>query len=109
MPKADRSNPRAWLVADEDRIEFGRLAIEMLSRTGMRKGELLDLTIDSVVQIGSAYWLRIPVGKLHNDRYIPLHPQLKALLDQWLAQRPEGLRSDLLFIDQGRRITTARG
>ena len=31
---------------------------------------------------GSAFWLRIPIGKLHNDRYIPLHPQLKEMLDQ---------------------------
>ena len=65
--------------------QFGRLAIEILARTGMRKGELLGLTIDAVVQIGSAYWLRIPLGKLHNDRYIPLHPQLKTMIDSWLA------------------------
>lgn len=31
----------------------------------------MALTIDAVVQIGSAYWLRVPVGKLHNDRYLP--------------------------------------
>lgn len=87
---------------------FVRLAVEMLARTGLRKGELLDLRVDAVVQIGSAYWLRVPVGKLHTDRYIPLHPQLKALLDDWLAQRPDGLRSDLLFIERGRRIAVAR-
>jgi hypothetical protein len=40
----------------------------------MRKGELAQLTVDAVVQIGSAYWLRIPISKLHTDRYIPLHP-----------------------------------
>ena len=56
---------------------FGRLAIEILARTGMRKGELLGLTVDAAVQIGSAHWLRIPLGKLHNDRYKPLYPQLK--------------------------------
>jgi hypothetical protein len=64
--------------------------------------------VDAVVQIGSAYWLRVPLGKLHNDRYIPLHPQLKALLDAWLAQRPDGLRSDLLFVERGRRLSEAR-
>ena len=69
---------------------FDRLAIELLARTGMRKGELLGLTIDAVVQIGSAYWLRTPVGKLHNDRYIPLHPACKSMIDDWLA-RPAGL------------------
>lgn len=35
------------------------------------------LTVDAVVQISSAYWLRIPIGKLHNDRYLSLHPHLK--------------------------------
>ena len=95
-------------AARADPDPFVRLAVELLARTGMRKGELVGLTVDAIVQIGAAYWLRIPVGKLHNDRYIPLHPQLKTMLDQWLDKRPQGLRSSLLFIDQGRRITTAR-
>ncbi len=44
----------------------------------------------------------IPLGKLHNDRYIPLHPQLKTLLDEWVENhRPTGLRSDLLLIEKG--------
>jgi hypothetical protein len=25
------------------------------------------------------------VGKLHNDRYIPFHPQLKDMLDDWIV------------------------
>jgi integrase len=83
---------------------FTRLCVEFLARTGMRRGEFMALTVDSVVQIGSSFWLRVPLGKLHNDRYIPLHPQLKALLDEWIAQRPAGLRSDLLFVRNGRRI-----
>lgn len=87
---------------------FDRLTVEMLARTGMRRGELLGLTIDAVVQIGSAFWLRTPVGKLHNDRYIPLHPNLKELLDDWLAQRPNTLRSDLMFCDRGRPIPGPR-
>ena len=87
---------------------FGRLAIEILARTGMRKGELLGLTTDAVVQIGSAYWLRVPLGKLHNDRYIPLHPQLKAMIDNWLADRPDWQNSPLLFTDRGRPIPGTR-
>ena len=87
---------------------FTRLVIEVLARTGLRKGELMGLSVDAVVQIGSAHWLRVPVGKLHNDRYIPLHPQLKTLLDDWLAERPDGLRSDLIFVDRGRPIPPAR-
>ncbi|MEU4134426.1 hypothetical protein [Streptomyces wuyuanensis] len=70
----------------------------------MRRSEMLGLTVDAVVQIGSAYWLRVPVGKMHTDRYVPLHPQLKTLLDDWLLHRPEGLRSNLLFTDHGRPV-----
>lgn len=91
---------------DED--PFVRLAVEFLARTGLRKGEFLDLTVDAVVQIGSAFWLRVPVGKLHNDRYIPLHPQLKELLDEWLAARPGDLRSNLMFVERGRQIAASR-
>jgi integrase len=87
---------------------FVRLAVEFLARTGLRKGEFLNLTVDAVVQIGSAFWLRVPVGKLHNDRYIPLHPQLKELLDDWLARRPADLRSNLMFVERGRRIAVSR-
>ncbi len=87
---------------------FDRLAVELLSRTGLRKGEFLGLTIDAVVQIGSAFWLRTPVGKMHTDRYVPLHPSLKTLLDQWLSQRADWQSSDLLFTDRGRPIPASR-
>ena len=60
-----------------------RLAVELLARTGMRVGELCSLEADAVVLIGETHWLRIPVGKLHNDRYIPLHPQLVDMLAEW--------------------------
>jgi site-specific recombinase XerD len=83
---------------------FARLAVEFLARTGLRRGEFLDLKVDSVVQIGAAYWLHVPLGKLRTDRYIPLHPQLKELLDAWVAGRPANLREPWLFMAHGRRI-----
>ena len=92
--------------ADDD--PFVRLCVEFLARTGLRKGEFLDLTVDSVVQIGAAYWLHVPLGKLRTDRYIPLHPQLKDLLDAWLAARPTSLRSRYLFVEHGQRIGEGR-
>jgi integrase/recombinase XerD len=93
--------------ADADPLS--RVIVELLARTGMRLGELRALTVDAVVQIGSAYWLRIPVGKLHNDRYIPLHPQLKELLDDWITHhRPTGVRSDRLLLARHRPITARR-
>jgi integrase len=117
LPLRDRPLPRflddaaaAKLLrtARNDPDPFVRLAVEFLARTGLRKGEFLDLTVDAVVQIGSAYWLHVPVGKLSSDRYIPLHSQLKELLDAWLAARPATLRSKYLFIERGRRIAGHR-
>lgn len=88
---------------------LSRLIVELLARTGIRKSELLALTVDAVVQIGSAFWLRIPIGKLHNDRYIPLHPELKDLIDDWVTNhRPTGLRSDRLLLERNRPIPSLR-
>ena len=85
-----------------------RLMVTALARTGMRRGELLGLTVDAIVQIGTGYWLRTPVGKLHTDRYIPLHPQLKDLLDAWIAARPDWQATDLLLTERGRPIPPTR-
>jgi integrase len=58
----------------------------------MRAGELADLDADAVVQIGNGHWLRIPLGKLRNDRYVPLHPELVRLLTSWTADCLEHIR-----------------
>jgi integrase len=78
---------RAAADADPTR----RLVIEMLARTGLRVGELCALTADAVVMINRRHWLRVPIGKLHNDRYVPLHPQLVELLDTHRAGRSDGV------------------
>ena len=94
VPKRDESLPR--FLDDADYVKFmralgdetrihRRLAIELLARTGMRVGELCDLEADAVTLIGDAYWLPIPVGKLHNDRYVPLHPHLVELIATYRA------------------------
>jgi site-specific recombinase XerD len=117
IPRRDQPLPRfiddaaaAKLLraAREHPDPFTRLAVEFLARTGLRRSEFLDLKVDSVVQIGSAYWLHVPLGKLRTDRYIPLHPQLKEMLDEWIANRPAGLREPWLFIERGRRIGKQR-
>ena len=82
-PIRDRPLPRFLDDADAAKLLtaaralpdlFDRLAVEVLARTGLRKGEFLGLSTDAVVRIGDGEWLRTPIGKLHTDRYIPLHP-----------------------------------
>ena len=91
VPVADDPLPRflddaqaARLLAAAAKADpLERLVVELLSRTGLRASELCDLETDAVGRIGGAWWLRVPVGKLHNDRYIPLHPTLVDLLASW--------------------------
>ncbi len=87
---------------------FTRVCVETLLRTGLRKGEFIGLQMNSVVQIGDAFWLRVPVGKLHTDRYVPLHPDVKRLLDEWVAQRGVELATQDLFVIHGRRVGAGR-
>ena len=44
------------------------------------------------------YWLRVPVGKLRNDRYIPLHPDLITLLADWTALNADHIRTQRRLI-----------
>jgi integrase len=71
-----------------------RLIVELLARTGMRVGELGALRDDAVFRLSGTHWLRIPVGKLHNDRTVPLHPVVVDLVHEYQATRgpsPTGL------------------
>jgi len=72
----DRDAAKLMAAARASTDPRDRLVVELLARTGMRAGELADLEADAVVQIGAGHWLRIPLGKLRNDRYVPLHPEL---------------------------------
>jgi integrase/recombinase XerD len=105
----DGAATKVLRAAGADPDPLSRLIVELLARTGIRRGELLNLTVDAVVQIGSAYWLRIAIGKLHNDRYVPLHPELKLLLDDWVRDhRPQRIRTDRLLVEHHRPISSHR-
>ena len=84
---------------------FDRLVIELLSRTGMRAGELCTLERDAVVELNGTPWIRVPVGKLHNDRYVPLHPNAARLLADWIAAHPP---VDDRLLNDGRRLDRHR-
>jgi site-specific recombinase XerD len=70
-----------------------RLVVELLARTGLRAREATGLDADAVVRVGDGHWLRVPVGKLRNDRFVPLHPQLVELLDDWCSTNIDHIRS----------------
>lgn len=94
----DRDAAKFMAAARASRDPRSRLVVELLARTGMRSGELLTLDADAVVHIGQGHWLRIPLGKLKNDRYVPLHPDLVTLLADWTAANLEHIRAHRLLI-----------
>lgn len=68
-----------------------RVVCEVLLSTGLRVSEFISLSADAVVLIGAGHWLYVPVGKLHDDRYLPLHPHLLTLIDDYRQGiRPPG-------------------
>jgi integrase len=97
----DRTMAKFMAAVAADPNQRRRLMIELLARTGMRVGELAGLQDDAMVQISETYWLRIPVGKLHNDRYVPLHPILVDLINDYRATRGPNPSGRLVVRDDG--------
>jgi len=114
-PDVDRAVMAA--VADLD-DRFARVAITVLRRTGLRIGELLDLELDHLVDYGiNGTWLRVPLGKLHNERSVPVDDVALDAFDDWLAHRSphrarphprDGYLADFVFVERGRRLGTTR-
>lgn len=97
---------------------FARVGITVLRHTGLRIGELLDLELGDFVDYGpNGTWLRVPLGKLHNERSVPVDDQALEALDEWLGcrvhqrARPhprDGHPADFVFVERGRRLGTTR-
>ena len=106
LPKAldDAAAAKLLRAAHAESRMLIRVTVEVLLRTGLRVSEFTSLPADAVVQVGAAPWLHVPVGKLREDRYLPLHPQLVALIDDYrTAHVPAGHRL-LLPRENGRAL-----
>jgi site-specific recombinase XerD len=113
LPRLDRPLPKALddaaaakllRAAQGDRRMLVRVTVEMLLRTGLRVSEFTGLTAGAVVLIGAGPWLHVPVGKLHQDRYLPLHPQLVTLIDGYRAAHVRPDHPLLLPRENGRPL-----
>jgi integrase len=127
IPRQPESLPRA-LPPDVDAAvmaavgdlddRFARVGITVLRHTGLRIGELLDLELDHLVDYGSnGTWLRVPLGKLNNERSVPVDDTALEALDDWLNHRPghrarphprDGHLADFIFVESGRRLGMRR-
>ena len=85
LPKAldDAAAAKLLRAAANDKRLLVRVSVEVLLRTGLRVSEFTSLRADAVVQIGAGPWLHVPVGKLREDRYLPLHPHLVTLIEDY--------------------------
>jgi len=113
LPRQDHPLPRALddataakllRAAQKDRRMLVRVTVEMLLRTGLRVSEFTGLQSDAVVLIGAGPWLHVPVGKLREDRYLPLHPQLVTLIDGYRAAHVRPDNPLLLPRENGRAL-----
>ncbi len=124
IPKIPRALPR-YLTPDLDRRLARALegwpdrlpadALLLQRATGLRIGELVDLELDCVHEIGGqGAWLKVPLGKLNTERMVPLDEETVALIDRIVARRSPGRPlphprtgrpTDFLLTHHGRRVT----
>src|SRR5690348_12754248 len=106
LPRAldDASAAKLLRAAQADPRMLIRVTVEILLRTGLRVSEYTGLRADAVVHIGAGPWLHVPVGKLRNDRYLPLHPQLVTLIDAYRASFVPAGHPLLLPLENGRPL-----
>jgi site-specific recombinase XerD len=104
LPKAldDAAAAKLLRAAHNQPRLLVRVTVEVLLRTGLRVGEYTALPADAVVQIGAAPWLHVPVGKLREDRYLPLHPHLVTLIDDYRNKHVPAEHPLLLPRENGR-------
>jgi site-specific recombinase XerD len=97
---------------------FARTGLMVMHGTGVRTGELLDLELDCIVDYGpSGSWLRVPLGKLNNERAVPLDAPTLGVLDHWFEQRQhqralphprDGRLAVFVFVERGRHLGPPR-
>jgi integrase len=103
LPKAlDDSDAAKFLRAAQTQPRLlTRVVAEVLLRTGLRVGELCALAGDAIRTGVDGFWLHVPVGKLHNDRYLPLHPTLVGLIGDYRTRHVPDQHSLLLPHENG--------
>lgn len=96
IPLMDKCLPRPLSPEDDTRLDrqlrangdLPAAALLLTRATGMRIGECIDLTVNSLEHIAADDWaLHVPVGKLHSERYVPMDMDARATFARLLELR----------------------
>lgn len=121
LPRLDRYLPRA-IPPETDALLDRRLrrtnnllsnALLLMRATGIRIGECLGLTRDSLRHLGEDRWaLHVPLGKLHTERLVPMDEDARNIFHRILAltgPAPDDLSDEqsapLLLLSDGKRVS----
>ncbi len=84
----------------------------LIRATGMRVGECLNLKKDCLHHLGGDDWaLHVPLGKLHNERLVPVDAEARKVLDRILGMVGASASADPaspLFTLNGRKLSYRR-
>jgi site-specific recombinase XerD len=108
IPRPDQTLPRPLTPEDDARLQAElRARNDLLSNTllltrftGMRIGETVDLSVDCLRHLGGEDWaLHVPVGKLHNERWVPVDGEVRTLVARlrFLATLPPRSEGEFLL------------
>jgi site-specific recombinase XerD len=90
-------------------------ALLLLRATGMRIGECLRLKRDSLRHLGGNHWaLHVPLGKLHNERWVPMDDDARSIFERVLSlagsvpSHTANSTSPLLLLPNGKKVSSDR-
>jgi site-specific recombinase XerD len=121
LPPVDKYLPKPFSPEDDLKLDqqlrknddLCSNAMLLLRATGMRIGEGLNLTTDALRDFGQNQWaIKIPLGKLHNERWVPVDEDACTIFRRILSlrslvtsARPEASSRILLLQKNGRPMT----
>ncbi|MBL8209178.1 MAG: tyrosine-type recombinase/integrase [Bryobacterales bacterium] len=99
LPRPDVLLPRPLSIEDDQRLQQQLLlqndllshALLLLRGTGLRLGELVDLSNHCLHPLDHDHWaIQVPVGKLHAERWVPADRSLSDIVAnlQWFRALP---------------------
>jgi len=83
-PDIDQAMQKAFTEANT----FAAMALLLLRYTGMRIGEMRALPLNAMESSGpDTFTLRVPIGKTHSERLLPLDARTVSIVQSIIAQR----------------------